>query len=53
MVVPDYTARISFVSGAAEIMTWYDADAARRSIDAKFDTMLDRIINDSQRFYQT
>ncbi len=43
-VVPDFTATIPFAQGAAEILQWYDGDPARRVIDAKLNTQLDRMI---------
>jgi nucleoside-diphosphate-sugar epimerase len=42
--VPAYRASIPFAEGAAEMMAWYDADPARRAIDAGFDALTERII---------
>ncbi len=43
-VVPDFVATIPFSQGAQEILAWFDADAARRDVDKKFDQVLDTII---------
>ncbi len=43
-VVPDYTATISFARGAEEVMAWYDADPARRTIDEERDRLMDGIV---------
>jgi nucleoside-diphosphate-sugar epimerase len=43
-VVPDYRARIPFEQGAREIVEWHDADASRRVVDARLDTVMDRLV---------
>lgn len=43
-VVPDFTATIPFSRGAEEILAWFDADPARRTVDEKVDRLMDRII---------
>jgi len=43
-VVPDYVATIPFSRGAEEIMTWFDADPARRVVDPERDRLMDKII---------
>ncbi|MGH7492073.1 MAG: SDR family oxidoreductase [bacterium] len=43
-LVPDYTASIPFSRGAEEIMSWYDADPARRAVNEKKDQLMDNII---------
>ena len=43
-LVPDYRATIPFSRGAEEIVAWYDADPARRAVDAARDQLMDRII---------
>lgn len=43
-LVPDYVAKIPFAEGAREIIAYYDADASRRSVDARHDALLDTII---------
>ncbi|HET91022.1 MAG TPA: SDR family oxidoreductase [Chloroflexi bacterium] len=43
-VVPDYVASIPFSRGAKEIVAWYDADPARRTISAEDNRLFDRII---------
>ncbi len=42
--VPGWEARIPFARGAEEMIAWRDANPARRQVDAKFDAMLDRMI---------
>ena len=46
-VVPGYRATIPFEQGAREIVDWYDADPARRTVDARTDALMDRLV---QRF---
>jgi nucleoside-diphosphate-sugar epimerase len=43
-VVPDYVATVPFASGAREIVAWYDADPARRSVDAAVDAAFDKLV---------
>ena len=43
-VVPGYVATISFTQGAAEILSWYDGDPARRVVDPKLDRLVDQLI---------
>jgi nucleoside-diphosphate-sugar epimerase len=43
-LVPDYVARIPFVQGAREILAWYDADPARREVDAAMDATMDQLV---------
>jgi nucleoside-diphosphate-sugar epimerase len=43
-LVPEFSATIPYRDGAREIMAWYDADPARRMVDAEFDALTDRII---------
>jgi nucleoside-diphosphate-sugar epimerase len=43
-LVPDYVAVIPFARGAREIVDWYDADPARRSVDPRMDQLIDRLI---------
>jgi hypothetical protein len=43
-LVPEFSATIPYRDGAREIMAWYDADAARRTVNAEFDALTDRII---------
>ncbi len=42
-LVPGWVATIPFVAGAAEIVGWHDADPARRSVEAGFDALCDRL----------
>ncbi|WP_345710588.1 NAD-dependent epimerase/dehydratase family protein [Kineococcus glutinatus] len=43
-LVPDFTATVPFRRGAQEIVDWYDADPARRVVDAERDALLDRLV---------
>lgn len=43
-VVPGFTASIPFSRGAEEILAWFDADPARRTVDETIDGLMDRII---------
>ncbi|MCW2811841.1 MAG: NAD-dependent dehydratase [Friedmanniella sp.] len=43
-LVPDFAARIPFSQGAREIVAWYDADPARRTVDAEIDATMDRLV---------
>jgi nucleoside-diphosphate-sugar epimerase len=43
-LVPDFRPRIPFFEGAREIVDWYDADPARRAVDARFDALMDRLV---------
>jgi nucleoside-diphosphate-sugar epimerase len=43
-LVPDFRPTIPFSRGAAEIIAWYDADAARQVVDEGFNQLTDRII---------
>jgi nucleoside-diphosphate-sugar epimerase len=45
-IVPDFKADIQFSEGAKEIMAWYDANPAARTVDPAFDAVLDQIIAD-------
>jgi nucleoside-diphosphate-sugar epimerase len=42
--VPSFRATIPYEVGAREVLAWYDADASRRSVNAEFDALTDRII---------
>jgi nucleoside-diphosphate-sugar epimerase len=43
-LVPDYVAAIPFVTGAREIVEWFDADASRRKVDADLDATFDKLV---------
>ena len=43
-IVPGFVATIPFSQGAKEILAWYDADEARRTVDAKRNRLLDDLI---------
>jgi len=43
-VVPDYVATVPFEQGAREIVAWYDADPARRRVDARLDAVMDDLV---------
>jgi nucleoside-diphosphate-sugar epimerase len=42
--VPGFEATVSFADGIARSLAWFDADPARKTIDAERDALLDRII---------
>ena len=42
--VPDYVATTRFRTGIARTVRWYDADPARRTVDAEADAKWDRLI---------
>lgn len=42
-VVPDFTTQVRFEQGAREIVEWFDADPARKVVDARFDALHDRL----------
>ncbi len=43
-LVPDFHAEIPFARGAEEIIAWYDADPARRVVNADFNRLTDTLI---------
>lgn len=43
-VVPDYVATIPFEQGAREMIAWRDADPARRVVDEKLNSTIERLI---------
>jgi nucleoside-diphosphate-sugar epimerase len=43
-LVPDYVATIPFHDGAREIVAWFDEDPSRQQIDARLDTVMDRLV---------
>ena len=43
-LVPDYVAAIPFATGARQIVDWYDADPARRVIDAQLNATFDKLV---------
>lgn len=43
-LVPDFACTVPFSRGAEEILAYYDADPARRVLDAKFDALMDRLV---------
>jgi nucleoside-diphosphate-sugar epimerase len=42
--VPGFEATLSFADGIERSLAWFDADSARKTIDAERDALLDRII---------
>jgi nucleoside-diphosphate-sugar epimerase len=50
-LVPDFTCTVPFARGAEQIVAWYMADPARRTVDPKFDGLCDRIIAALQAAY--
>jgi len=49
--VPDFQATIPLSWGAKEVMAWYDADPARRTINEKFDQLQDKLIELQRRVF--
>ncbi|WP_258726317.1 NAD-dependent epimerase/dehydratase family protein [Cellulomonas sp. NS3] len=43
-VVPGYRATVPFEQGAREIVDWFDADPARKVVDAGLDALMDRLV---------
>jgi nucleoside-diphosphate-sugar epimerase len=43
-LVPDFVSTVPFETGAREIVTWYDADPARRVVDEDHDRLLDLLV---------
>ena len=43
-LVPQFNAPTPYSHGAAEVIAWYDADAARRRIDPAVDGVIDRLV---------
>ena len=50
-LVPDFACTVPFARGAEEIIAWYMADPARRTVDPAFDALCDRIIDAVQGAY--
>ena len=48
-LVPGYSARIPFAEGIARSIAWYDADPARRQVNAEMNQRIDRVIAAQQR----
>jgi nucleoside-diphosphate-sugar epimerase len=42
-LVPDFLATIPFHQGAREIVAWHDEDPERRRVDARLDTLMDKL----------
>lgn len=42
--VPSYRARVTFAEGMARSLAWYDAEAARRGVNAEMNQLIDRVI---------
>jgi nucleoside-diphosphate-sugar epimerase len=43
-VVPGYVATVPFEQGARDIVAWHDEDPARQRVDARLDTLMDRLV---------
>lgn len=43
-LVPEFTATIPYWQGAREAIAWFDADPARRTVDADLDAKLDAVV---------
>ena len=48
-LVPDFSATIPYAIGARQTLAWFEADAARRTIDPAFDALCDRIVAAEER----
>ena len=48
-LVPDFVAAIPFSRGAEEIMAYYDADTARRTVDTVLDATIDKLVAIGER----
>ncbi len=48
-LVPEFKATIPFSTGAREIIDWYDADPRRRQVDARFDQIIETILDGYQK----
>lgn len=51
--IPDYAATIPLVWGAKEVIAWYDADPARRTIDERLNEKMDRLIEAQERVLES
>ena len=47
--VPEYRPRVSFAEGMARSLAWYDADPARRAVNAEMDARIERVIAAQRR----
>ena len=50
-VVPEFNATIPFVRGAKEMISWYDADPKRQTVDPQLNSLMDRIIEAQEAAY--
>ena len=48
-VVPGFSAAIPYAQGARETLAWYDAEPARRQVDAATDALMDRLVQAQSR----
>jgi nucleoside-diphosphate-sugar epimerase len=48
-LVPDFTATTPFSRGAQEILAFYDADPARRTVNARLDALMDNLVKVAER----
>ena len=44
-IAPDWEARVPFAEGARQIVSWHDADPARRTVDADVDALYSRLVS--------
>lgn len=49
-LVPDFVCTVPFSRGAEEIIAYYDADPARRIVDAHQDALMDRLVATADRW---
>jgi nucleoside-diphosphate-sugar epimerase len=50
-LVPDFACTVPFSRGAEEILAYYDAEPARRVVDARQDALMDRLVALATRAY--
>jgi hypothetical protein len=42
--VPDHVATVPFERGAREIVEWHDAHPEHKTVDARMDALMDRLV---------
>lgn len=51
--VPAFRTRVSFAEGMARSVAWYDADGARRTVNAEMNRLIDRVVAAQRRAFGT
>jgi nucleoside-diphosphate-sugar epimerase len=51
-LVPDYRPRVSFAEGIAESVAWFDADPARRNVNAAMNEAIERVLAAQRRAWE-